>query len=99
MPETLIESEKNLERKLVRKIKQLGGLAIKLTSQYSKGEPDRMCLVPGHPPFFVEVKSTGEKPTPIQLYRHKQIRELGFKVYVVDNTEDLNKLIRGCEKG
>jgi hypothetical protein len=33
---------------------------------------------------FVEVKAPGEKPRPLQLARHKLLRELGFKVYVLD---------------
>ena len=88
-----------LERKLVRKIKDLGGMAIKLTSQYSKGDPDRLCLIFDETPFFVEVKSTGEKPTKIQLHVHEKIRELGFEVFIIDTTEKLKSLISRYEKG
>lgn len=97
MSETYIESEKKLERRLVTEIKRRGGIAIKLTSQFSKGEPDRLCLIPDEPAFFVEVKSTGEKPTPIQLHRHKKIREIGFKVFIIDSTEKLENLLRSRE--
>lgn len=87
------ESEKILERKLTQAVQlELRGKALKFTSQTETGYPDRLCLVQDHC-FWVEVKTTGERPTPMQEYRHRQLRKMGQRVYVVDSSESINKVI------
>ena len=43
---------------------------------------------------FVEVKAPGEKPRALQHSRHRLLKRLGFKVYVLDNTEDIKNIIK-----
>lgn len=88
------ESEKVIERKLVDLVKQSGGMCIKLLSTHLTGLPDRMCLLPGSKITFVELKSTGEKPRPSQVYIHKKLRALGFNVEVVDTIQGVYDLIK-----
>lgn len=83
------ESEKTLEARLVREVGQQGGEAIKLLSQHHRGLPDRMVLMPGGLVYFVEMKTTGKKPTALQLRCHDRLRELGFPVCVIDSTDTL----------
>jgi hypothetical protein len=78
-------SEKLLERKLARAVSELGGMALKFIPTFFIGAPDRLILMPGGKAYWVEVKSTGVKPRAIQLYVHKQLRALGFEVFVVDD--------------
>lgn len=89
-----LESEKVLERKLVKWIKDAGGKCIKLSSQFNRGLPDRMILLPGGHMFYCELKSTGKNPTQFQTIVHKELKALGFRVYVVDNSEDLSAMLR-----
>lgn len=42
---------------------------------------------------FVEVKAPGEEPRPLQLHRHKQLRQLGYKVYVLDDKERIGEIL------
>ena len=44
--------------------------------------------------FFVELKAPGQKPRPIQVKRHEQLRKLGFRVEVIDEKEQVDVLIR-----
>lgn len=94
MEKIIKESEKVIERRLCAEVKTIGGWALKLLSGLVTGLPDRMCLLPGGRIFFVEVKSTGCKPSKIQLVIHKRLEVLGFKVYVIDSTEKLNNFIK-----
>ena len=48
-----------------------------------------MVLLKGGRMGFVEVKRPGEKPRPLQESRHRMLRELGFKVYVLDSMEKI----------
>lgn len=86
-------SEKVIERRLVELIKLRKGLCIKLLTYQFIGLPDRMCLFPGGKIVFVELKSTGKKPTKIQIAVHKMLKNLGFRVEVIDTIEGVEKLI------
>ena len=85
--------ERQIEQKLVKSVKAAGGIAPKLTSPGFDGMPDRMVLMPGGHIGFVEVKAPGEKPRPLQLSRHRLLRRLGFKVYVLDDAEQIGGII------
>ena len=86
-------SEKVLEAELRERCKALGWMCIKLTSQYQRGLPDRLILMPGGRVCFAEIKTTGKKPTALQRVTHGRLRALGYRVEVVDTTEGLDNLI------
>lgn len=88
-----MDSEKLIEKTLAAEVKKLGGWSLKLLCTYVTGLPDRLVLLPGGIIFFVEVKSTGKKPTTIQLLIHERLRRLGFRVEVVDSLKQLNKIL------
>ncbi|WP_295218051.1 VRR-NUC domain-containing protein [Ruminococcus sp.] len=85
--------EREIERKLVNAVKERGGICWKFTSPGTAGVPDRIILMPEGRIAFVEVKAPGEKPRPLQLSRHRLLRKLGFKVYVLDNIDDITKIL------
>jgi len=86
-------SEKVIERYLVRRVKDLGGVCLKYYSPVSSGYPDRVCLMPGGGILWVELKSTGRKPTKLQRLRHEQMSRLGFPVSVVDSKQGVDLLL------
>ena len=85
--------EKQIEQKLVKATKNMGGIALKFVSPGFDGMPDRIVLLPGGHIGFVEVKAMGCKPRPLQLSRHGLLRRLGFKVYVLDDERQIEKII------
>jgi len=85
--------ERAIEQKFVAAVKAVGGLALKFTSLGFDGVPDRIALLPGGKMAFVEVKAPGEKPRPLQLARHRLLRRLGFKVYVLDDESQIGGMI------
>ena len=85
--------EKHLERMLVHAVKNMGGLALKFVSPGLAGVPDRLVLLPGGEMAFVEMKAPGQKPRPLQQLRHEQLRELGFRVYVIDGKEQIGGML------
>ena len=88
-----MDSEKVIEKRLNAEVKSLGGWSLKLLCQFVTGLPDRLVLLPGGVIFFAEIKSTGKKPKPRQALVHKKLRRLGFRVYVIDRLEQLNKIL------
>ena len=94
-----IESEKTLEARLVREIEARGGMALKYTSQFHRGIPDRICLLPGGLSIFVELKSTGKKPTKLQQHAMEQLDRMGHPNTVIDSTEKLEELLLILDEG
>jgi len=86
-------NEKSIEQKLVLAVKGMGGIAPKFVSPGFDGMPDRLILLPGGSVAFVEVKAPGNKPRPLQLARHKLLRDLGFKVYVLDSVAGIETIL------
>ena len=93
------ESEKTLEARLVREIEARGGMALKYTSQFHRGIPDRICLLPGGLSIFVELKSTGKKPTKLQQHAMEQLDRMGHPNTVIDSTEKLEELLLILDEG
>ncbi len=85
--------EKTIEQKFRAAVKAAGGLALKFASPGFDGVPDRIVLLHGGKIGFVEVKAPGEKPRPLQLSRHRLLRRLGFKVYVLDDESQIGGII------
>lgn len=86
------EREKVLEKKLIRKMASLGGWSLKLLSTHISGLPDRLCLLPGGRMFFAEVKETNRKPRKIQIFVHNKLMTLGFRVDVIDSSEQIENI-------
>ena len=42
---------------------------------------------------FVELKAPGKKPRALQLARHRLLRRLGFKVYVIDEINQIDSVL------
>ena len=89
--------EKTIEQKLVTAVKKHGGICPKFVSPGFDGMPDRLVLLPHGRFAFVEVKAPGEKPRPLQLARHRLLRRLGFKVYVLDDEEQIGGILDGIQ--
>jgi hypothetical protein len=87
--------ETEIEKKLVLKVKAKGGIAPKFVSPSYAGMPDRLVLLPGGVFAFAELKAPGMKPRPLQVARHRTLRDLGFKVYVIDGTEQIEEVLNG----
>ena len=85
--------EKIIEQHLVKAVKNSGGIAPKLVCPGFDGVPDRLVLLPRGKIGFVEVKAPGKEPRPLQVARHGLLRRLGFKVYVLDNPEQIGGIL------
>jgi hypothetical protein len=85
--------EKEIEEKLRREVKKSGGIALKFVSPGYAGVPDRIILMPDGKIAFAELKAPGKKSRPLQISIHKKLRNLGFKVYVIDNVDDISKIV------
>ena len=91
--------EKHIEQKLIKKVKDKGGLALKLVSPSLDGLPDRLLLLSKGKIAFAELKAPGKKLRPLQEKRKRQLEELGFLVFVIDNTDEIDAVIEKVTGG
>ena len=94
----MICSEKSVERRLVRKVKAIGGRALKFTSPGFSGVPDRIVLLPGGRLYFVELKRDDGNLTPIQRYVFNLFENLGFPVRVLYGIDMVDDFINEVSK-
>lgn len=86
--------ERTIEQKLRLAVAGIGGMCPKFVSPGMDGMPDRIILLPGGRLAFVEVKAPGKIPRPLQVARHTQLRSLGFSVFVLDDPDQIPKLLQ-----
>lgn len=85
--------EKEVEQRLVKTVKDMGGMCLKFVSPGVAGVPDRIVLLPGKRIAFVELKAPGEKPRALQIKRMKQLSSLGFSCHVIDDTAKIGGML------
>lgn len=85
--------EGSIEHRLVTETKKCGGLALKFVSPGFNGVPDRLVLLPHGKLAFVELKAPGKTLRPLQVRRKEQLEGLGFSVYCVDGTEQVDRIL------
>lgn len=86
-------TEKYIEQKLVKAVKERGGIAPKFVSPGLDGVPDRIVLLPMGRMAFVELKAPGNKMRPLQVKRKTQLEALGFLVYCIDGVEQIEEVL------
>lgn len=94
--------ERDIEKYLVKRVKELGGEVRKVVWVGRRGAPDRLVMLPYTlawgaayaNTFFVELKAPGVKPEPHQLREHERMRAMGQRVVVIDSIEGVEELLR-----
>ena len=86
-------NEASIEKRLKMKVKQEGGVALKLVSPGFAGVPDRLVLFNGSKIAFVELKAPAKKLRALQRKRKKQLEALGFKVFRIDSYEAVDRML------
>lgn len=85
--------EKDIERILVTEVKKLGGRAYKWTSPGNDGVPDRIVILPGRPPIFVELKADRGRLTALQNVQIGRLRDLGQDVRVLYGMDGVSRFL------
>lgn len=85
--------EKTIEEHLVKAIRLMGGLAPKFVSPGLDGVPDRLLLLPDGRMAFAELKAPGKQLRPLQIRRKRQLETLGFRVFVIDSTDQIGGVL------
>lgn len=85
--------EREVEKALTKEVKKCGGLALKFISPGMSGVPDRLIMIKGGKLAFIELKAPGKKMRPLQIKRKEQLEALGFKVYCIDDKNQIGGVL------
>lgn len=85
--------EAHVERACRVIAEQHGAALLKLGAALQRGIPDRVLLLRGRT-VFIEFKSPGRYPSPIQRHWHAKLRGLGFEVVVFRTVEEFRGLMK-----
>lgn len=85
-----METEKQVEGHLIRRMRAIGGRAFKFVSPGCSGVPDRICVFPSGKVCFAELKGTTGKPSPQQLHRISELKKLGCTAEILYSKADVN---------
>lgn len=90
--------ESTIEKHLVKRVKAIGGKAVKMVPTFENGIPDRQVLYKGRA-IFVEVKKPGETPRRLQVEYMRELAAAGFECRVIDSIDGVEKLIFDLTNG
>jgi hypothetical protein len=96
--------ESEIEKHLVKRVKELGGEVRKVSWIGRRGAPDRLVMLPEvrgrfdwenirAQTIWVELKATGKKAEPHQLREHARMRAMGQSVVVIDSIDGVEELL------
>ena len=91
--------ESDVEKHLVKRVKELGGEVRKVQWIGRNGAPDRLVMLPPQPftgqsaVTWVELKAPGQKPRPSHVREHERMRAMGQRVVVTDSIEGVEELL------
>lgn len=86
----MTQLEKEIEEKLLKVVKGLGGKCPKWVSPGSSGVPDRIILLPGGRIIFAELKRPkGSEVSALQKVWRRWLQALGFTVWHIYNEREL----------
>lgn len=80
MKDIFKKKEKAVEARFVKLVKELGGRAYKLSSPANDGLPDRLVVLKGCMPVFVELKADGGRLSERQKLEIAFLMEMGQNV-------------------
>jgi len=89
----IIDNEKDVERHLRERVKQLGGIYRKVVYQGRKGSPDDWCFFPGGQLVIVECKGPNGRVDRQQAVEHEELGAKGFKVHVVYSRAEVDQML------
>ena len=95
--------ERDIEKHLVQRVKELGGEVRKVKWIGRRGAPDRLVMLPAvkglTPPWWVntstwvELKAPGVAAEDYQIREHNRMRRMGQRVEVIDSIEGVERLL------
>ena len=90
--------ERQIEAYLVKRVKELGGIAYKFVSPAHRGVADRIVVLPGGGVVFVELKTETGALSPLQEQFAKDMTRLGQNYIVLRSKEEVDAFAKAVSR-
>ena len=84
-----MQNEKRVEQRLVKRVKEQGGLCLKWVAPGTTGVPDRLIFLKGQV-HLVELKDPKGVLSARQVFMIQQLSKLGIAVSVLSSVEEVD---------
>lgn len=88
-----MESEAAIEARMVRMVRNRGGLCYKFISPGNPGVPDRLVVTPDGRSIFVELKTDIGRLSKLQKWQRQELERRGVEVRVLYGWEQIRNFI------
>lgn len=85
--------ESSIESKLVRMVRERGGLCFKFVSPGNPGVPDRIVITPAGRTVYVELKTEVGRLAAIQKWQHEELLKRGADVRTLKGLEQVKAFV------
>ena len=75
-------TEQQIQSKRIKELEAMGYYVIKLVKTNKNGIPDLIAIHPERSVLFSEVKTPTGRVSPLQEYRHKELKDYGFDIEI-----------------
>ena len=87
-----MQNEKKIEQRLVKKVKEMGGLCLKWVSPSTTGVPDRLVIYKGQI-IPVELKDPKGELSARQEFMHKMLLSQGVFTHVLMSEQEVDQFV------
>lgn len=87
-------TESQIEYRLVKLVRERGGLCYKFTSPGNPGVPDRIVITPDGRTYFVELKTEVGRLSSIQKWQREEFRRCNSEIRVLKGLEQVKEFVR-----
>lgn len=85
--------ESAIESRLVRLVRERGGLCYKFVSPGNTGVPDRIVITPTGRIIFVELKTQAGRLSALQKWQHRELEQRGAEVRVLKGMDQVQQFV------
>lgn len=85
--------ESSIETRLVRMVRDRGGLCFKFVSPGNPGVPDRIVITPAGRTVYVELKTEIGRLAAIQKWQHEEMRKRGADVRTLKGLDQVKAFV------
>jgi hypothetical protein len=83
------KSEAEIQTQIMKEMRSRGWLVNKLIQTTLNGSPDLIAHKDGRT-VYIEVKRPGQKPRPLQDFRHRELARYGISTYVLVDISEIS---------
>lgn len=88
--------ERDIEKYLNRKVKEIGGLSLKFTSPGQAGVPDRIVIHQGRI-YMVELKTVQGRVSALQMSVIRKLKKHGIDVLIIRSKQEVDDFVSNLQ--